>query len=145
MSSERLKAGTGAMRIARFLVMVAALLLSGFGPAPAQEAAQVPVTVGGSAELDACGSLGRVVGLDPNGANALLVRAGPGRDYERLDRVGPGQILFLCGKSDRWHAVVYTAQGADCEVSKPIAAVQTYAGPCRAGWVFEAFVEPVAG
>lgn len=60
-----------------------------------------PVEVGGNAELDACGSLGQIVGLDPRGDNFLSVREGPGPRDEERDRPGAGALVAICNVRQR--------------------------------------------
>lgn len=81
--------------------LVAALVL----PAVSINAAPpraVPVDVGGSAEWDACGSLGEVRGLKADGDGFLAVRAGPGADYAMLDRLDNGRQVYVCATRGRW-------------------------------------------
>jgi len=109
--------------------------------AAAQSPDPVPVTVGGSPDGDACPTLGRVSGLNPDGDNFLAVRTG----YGRVDRVTTGQLLWICGTRGGWHAVVYSRKGGDCGVSTPVDSAQPYDGPCRSGWVYSNYVIAVAG
>jgi hypothetical protein len=125
------------------LLLVVAPVVAQIAPEPT--GADVPVMVGDGSEMDACGSLAVVSGLDPNGANALSVRSGPGLGYARIATVLPGQTLWICGQEDRWYAVVYPKEDEDCGVSIPIDPKIAYAGPCLMGWVFEEFVTLVAG
>jgi hypothetical protein len=43
-----------------------------------QSHVDVPILIGGNDKLDACGSTGEVVGLDPKGDGFLSVQSGPG-------------------------------------------------------------------
>jgi hypothetical protein len=116
--------------------------------ASAQEAPTVPVMVGAVPDMDACMSLGRVTGLDPAGDNFLAVRAGPGADNAEIDRLAQGHTVNVCEGRDGWLGVVYAPAGEDffdCEVGSPVDSHQPYAGPCRSGWVFEDYVEMIAG
>jgi uncharacterized protein YraI len=107
--------------------------------------ADVPVVVGQGPDTDACGSVAQVSGLDPKGANLLSVRSGPGVRHRRVDRVPTGQMIWVCGRQDRWLAVVYSSTGGGCGVSTPVDPPQVYTGACRQGWVFEAYVTLVGG
>ena len=106
-----------------------------------------PVEVGGDAELDACTSSGRIVGLDPKGDNFLVVRDGPGSKHRERDRLGSGALVAICDERGPWLGIVYPAPGTDveCGVSSPREARSPYRGPCRSGWVHGRFVEVVAG
>jgi hypothetical protein len=110
------------------------------------EPGQVPVYVGGEADLDACGGLGEVSGLDPAGDAFLAVRAGPSRRYAERDRLREGQRLWFCDQRGPWIGVVYGPSDAtDCQVSSPAPTRHAYGGPCRSGWVHERFVALLAG
>lgn len=105
----------------------------------------VPVQVGGHPKLDACTSLGVVVGLRHS---KLAVRAGPATIFRQIDAIVPGQNVYICEDSyDRaWHGVVYSADSAiDCGVTSPVASAGPYHGPCKSGWVRVRWVKVVAG
>lgn len=127
------------------LLLLLTLVLGNAEIGSAQAVTAAPVMVGDGPELDACGSVGVVSGLDPKGANALSVRSGPGLSHARLDIVSSGQTLWICGRREGWYAVVYPLDDEDCGVSTPIDPAAPYAGPCRKGWVFEDYVTVVAG
>ena len=114
-------------------------------PAAADPLPAVPVTVGGEPDLDACGGLAEVHGLDPRGANRLSVRAGPGTGYPRLDRLGPRVRLIVCEERGDWLGVVYGPPGLDCGLGSPIPDATAYRGPCRSGWVAARYVALIAG
>lgn len=128
----------------RAFLAALALLLS---PVSVRAEDAVPVLVGGESDLDACPSLGQVVGLDPAGDNFLAVRAGPGSKSAELDRLGPQRLVTVCDERGRWLGVVYAPAGsdADCGTGSPQAARKPYRGPCRSGWVHASHVEIVAG
>lgn len=99
--------------------------------------------IGGSEEFDACGGVGEVTGLDPNGDYYLSVRTGPGTKYEEVDRLPMGAAVFLCDERGSWHGIVYP-QG-DCGVTTPVAVRQPYRGVCRSGWVYKKYINVIAG
>lgn len=108
----------------------------------------VPVHVGGDRLLDACGTQGRVTGLDPAGDNFLSLRSGPGgKPFRELARLHGGQIVTICEERGMWLGIVYApgGAGADCGVSVPIERARAYRRPCRSGWVHKRYVEVVAG
>lgn len=124
-------------------------LLAPASPGAAQ-GLDVPVTVGGEAELDACDAVGEIVGLDPRGDNFLSVRSGPGgTPYREIDRLHTGDKVRLCEARGPWRGVVYAPRdrtgGAECGVSSPIPRRAPYAGPCRAGWIHHRYVRSMAG
>ncbi|MEN0040680.1 MAG: integron [Pseudomonadota bacterium] len=122
------------MRLAACLV---ALSMTVATPAIAQ-----PVMVGGESDYDACGSVGKVVGLNPNGDNYLSVRAEASSKGRELDRLGPETNVFMCDQRGRWIGVVY---GSGCGVGSPIPQRKAYNGPCRSGWVFKKYIQLIAG
>lgn len=107
------------------------------------QSSSVPVMVGGEADFDACGSNGRIRGLDPNGDNFLSVRAGPNSHAREIDRLNEGDEVYVCDGRGRWLGVVYGR--GNCGVTTSIAQRQPYRGGCRSGWVFEDFVDIYAG
>ena len=119
---------------ARTLLAVALLGFAGFAVAATPA---VPVTIGDVPELDACVSWGAVT------ASKLAVRSGPGKKYRAIDTVANAQGLHLCDVKGDWIGVVYAPGGgpADCGVSVKLTAKQTYAGPCKSGWVHKGRVQ----
>lgn len=125
----------------------AAGLALAFAQAAVAQGTEVPVTVGGDGpDFDACGGLGRVVGLNPRGDNFLAVRVGPSTRFTKVDEVYTDYALYLCETRGEWYGVVYHRSGkpADCGVSTPRRR-QPYSGPCRSGWVHGSYVEVIAG
>ncbi|QUL38704.1 hypothetical protein [Erythrobacter sp. JK5] len=99
-------------------------------------------------ELDACGAVGQVYGLDTEGDSLLGVHIAPAISSREKDRVENGNRLFLCDESGDWYGVVYQKAGdtlQDCGAGSPSAFVGAYRGPCRYGWVHKYFVEFLAG
>ena len=111
---------------------------------------EVPVSVGGSAEFDACGSWAVVSGLKPGGDGFLAVRSGPGTAYRLRDRLAEGQGFYVCDQSrdSTWVGIVYPRSGqeqSECGVHGSIVAARSYTGPCRFGWVHRRWVNVIAG
>lgn len=133
-------------RFCRSVVAVSALLLAAVtaGPASAQSR-PVPVIVGGSADLDACQTLGQVRGLKAGGDGFLSVRSGPSTRHAELDRLRNGRQVYFCTRKGYWVGIVYGPRGSGCSVTSPIARKRAYRGPCKSGWVHSAFLEPLAG
>ena len=133
----------------RSLWMIAALMAACaavFGTVNARaQSASVPVMIGGIADLDACQTLSRIVGLKRGGDNFLSVRRGPGVGYAETDRLGPGRQVYSCARSGGWVGIVYGGRGSGCGVTSPVPRRQAYRGPCRSGWVHSRFVQDVAG
>jgi hypothetical protein len=105
----------------------------------------VPVMVGGLAELDACGGLGEVRGLNPRGDAFLAVRKGPGRKYPMIDRLYNGNRVYFCDDYGEWIGIVYGEPAQDCGVSSPLPKQQPYKGPCESGWVHRNWLVLIAG
>lgn len=124
------------------LFLLTAVLATPAGSALAGDGT-VPVRVGGSNQVNACGTTGTIVGLDPKGENFLAVRAAPHITARETDRLAGGREVFVCGLQGAWMAVVYGK--AKCGVNKPIAERGPYKGPCKSGWVSKRFVEVIAG
>ena len=128
------------------LALLGCLFAASVSEAPAQPAARldVPVMAGGEEDLDACGSAGRIVGLNPRGDGFLSVRSGPGgKPYREIDRLYNGNEVIVCDEQGPWLAVVYGRD--DCGVGTPWPARKPYTGPCRSGWVHSRYVKIVAG
>jgi len=101
--------------------------------------APLAVTVGGSDSKDsACPLQGTVFGLK---SGTLAVRAGPGTNFERIDRLGNGARVFLCDRAGEgdWVGVVYGS--GDCGLSAPIDPPRAYAGSCHSGWVRSTYLK----
>ncbi len=144
----------------KYIALAVALLLLGCGrQAPAGTDATAaatnqilspgisPVRIGDAgAGFAACGTRGMVVNLSRGGVAYLPLRAAPFAEAQEIARLGNGAALFLCTRSidQKWQGVVVPPEAApdtDCGVSAPVAAPTTYAGPCRAGWVANDFVQ----
>jgi len=105
----------------------------------------VAVNVGGEAELDACGSVGEVYRLNPDGDNFLAVRAGPGSAHPMKDKLHSKTQVYMCDQNGAWVGIVYGPDNVDCGVSSPIAERQSYAGACASGWVHGRYIKLIAG
>ena len=131
------------------LVLLGCLVAACASQAVAQPAPRldVPVMAGGEEDLDACGSSGRIVGLNPRGDGFLSVRSGPGgKPYREIDRLYNGNEVTLCDEQGPWLGIVYgESPDGDCGVGTPWPVRKPYAGPCRFGWVHSRYVKIVAG
>jgi hypothetical protein len=131
-----------------FRATVFFLLFSGamLGAAEAQRRIDVPLMLGGDPDMDACQSVGQIVGLNPNGDGFLSVRSGPGgQPYREIDRLYNGNQVHVCGERGPWLMIVYPFGGRDCGVASPWPAREAYTGPCRHGWVHQRYVRIVTG
>lgn len=124
------------------LALLSSLAISGVALAGALA---VPVIVGKVPEYDACMSTGAVKGLNPHGDGFLAVRAGPGSQYQMIDKLLEGQNVFVCDERGQWLGVVYTRGNQDCGVTSALNRPTPYAGPCPAGWVHRNFINITAG
>lgn len=114
-------------------------------PPPAADDGRMAVMVGGNAGVAACPVSGEIIGL--KSGSTLSVRAGPGTQHARLDRLANGRRIFVCdGSSDEaWLGIVYPrSAGQDCGVDQPVADAQAYAGACAVGWVNAGWVKTEA-
>ena len=127
------------------LGIVAALLFACLPATSVAQGARVPVIAGQIRGYDACGSVGVVRGLDPRGDGFLAVRAGPGSNYDMLDKVYSDQLLSVCDDRGKWLGVVYSHESEDCGVSTPWPRPAAYTGPCLSGWVYRTYVKDFAG
>jgi hypothetical protein len=94
--------------------------------------APLAVTIGGDAHGAACSLQGTVTGLK----NGLLsVRAGPGTNFARVDRLANGARVYTCDRAGQagWVGIIWGS--GDCGLSAPLATPQAYSGTCRSGWV----------
>lgn len=108
----------------------------------------------GGSRFDACPSVGRITSVE------LEVLASPFDSAKVKDKVGSGQMVYICNRSldQKWFGIVYdkaatplpeggedVAAVTDCGVSSPVRSKRNYDGPCKSGWVESSFVKLVAG
>ncbi|MGI9480371.1 MAG: integron [Hyphomicrobiaceae bacterium] len=130
----------------RVHVVVSVALCAMLPIASALAESRKKVRVGGERNLDACGGVGVVVGLNPKGDNFLAVRSGPGSRYKMRDKLREGQMYFDCDAHGKWIGIVYSRNpNATCGVTSPIAKRQAYRGPCKSGWIFRKYTKLIAG
>lgn len=97
-------------------------------------------------DFDACGAVGQVVNLKPDGDNFLAVRSAPSVSAKRIDTLGPDQIVWMCDHVEGWHGIVYEgSEDQDCQTSSPVDSYRAYDGPCKAGWVSDRYIQLIAG
>ena len=132
-------------RVSRRFGVLAALGLACLPASTVAQGGRVPVIAGQHPGEDACGSVGVVRGLDPQGDGFLAVRAGPGSGYTMLDKVYNDYLLNICDVRGKWLGVVYSHETEDCGVSSPWPRPAAYTGPCLSGWVFRNYVKDFAG
>jgi hypothetical protein len=90
-----------------------------------------------------CGN-GVVVGLDPKGDGFLAVKAGPGLNYQRIDKLHNGDQIYLCTQRGDWLGIVYTRSNQTCNVSGTWRESMQYTGPCRSGWAHGNWIKATA-
>ena len=98
----------------------------------AQTRPQVPVMITSQQDDDPCG-VGVVEGLDSHGDGFLDVKAGPGPEFERIDKLYNGAEVYVCGNQGDWLSVVYSPTGRwtpQCGLNTPWRQTMAYAGPC---------------
>ena len=115
------------------LALLGCLFAASVSEAPAQPAARldVPVMAGGEEDLDACGSAGRIVGLNPRGDGFLSVRSGPGgKAYREIDRLYNGNEVIVCDEQGPWLAVSTGAMiAASARPGRPASLIPALAAP----------------
>jgi hypothetical protein len=111
---------------------------------PAQAQTARPIKVGGDPDLPACGSMGKVEGLDPKGDGFLAVKAMPSLKSARIDKLTTGKHAYVCDFEGDWYGIIYSPAKQDCNLTKPRRAGY-YKGPCRWGWVHKRWFNPYAG
>ena len=121
------------------------MFMLGFSALTVLADSSVPVMVGAEADYDACGGLGEVRGLNPNGDGFLAVRAGPGTKYAVIDRLYNGDQVYFCDAHGKWIGIVYGQPEQDCNVSSPLPRQQPYEGPCQSGWAHQNWLVLIAG
>lgn len=116
-------------------------------PDAASPAARRSVMYGGDSDFDACAQAASVGNLDPEGDNFLSVRAAPSVGASELNRLSSGQSVSICESESGWSGIVYsdTPGDSDCGTGTPVADRQDYSGPCKSGWVSNAFLVDIAG
>ncbi len=133
------------VRIVSIAALAALAVLIGATAQAQQTKLDVPIVVGGT-QLDACGSIAEVKGLDPAGDNFLSVRSGPGATYREIDRLKTKDLIIICGGKGIWYAAIYPwSNKSDCNVGTPWPKRAPYTGPCKSGWIHSKFVEIIAG
>jgi hypothetical protein len=111
---------------------------------------QVPVIIEHSPEGYAPCAYGVVHNLDPKGDGFLAVKAGPGLQYERIDKLYNGKQVIICGDKGPWYAIVYTKtrQRDDamryCNVEENRVKTLPYTGPCRSGWAHQRWIKQIS-
>ena len=100
-------------------------------------------------DFDACGGVGEVTGLNPNGDNFLAVRARPSAVSVKLAELNAGRYVWMCDGDGDWIGIIFDhAHGngpGGCEASSPADDLQPYDGPCQSGWVHKDYITLIAG
>jgi hypothetical protein len=131
------------------LAIAAMSIVTSVLPAHAWDRPTVPVLIYADADDDTgpCAS-GTVEGLNPHGDGFLAVKAGPGANFNRIDKLYNGTNVAICGYHGDWYAVVYSNRGNDleaCNTFTPWRKTMPYTGPCRSGWVHKHWIGNLAG
>jgi hypothetical protein len=130
----------------KFLILAGLAAASLVSPASAWDRPTVPVIIYAE-DTDPCSS-GTVEGLNPYGDGFLAVKAGPGANFARIDKLYNGTNVAICGYHGDWYAVVYSNRGNDleaCNTFTPWRKTMPYTGPCRSGWVHKRWIGNLAG
>ena len=105
------------------------------------EIREVNVLIGGDSDLDACGLIASVEGLQPVPGNFLNVRSGPSQSYPIVGQLIEGAEFIQCDRSADadWLGIVVPTGGGDCGLGEPITDRGPYEGSCLSGWVHRSF------
>ncbi len=125
-------------------IAVAATMALSHG-AMAQQDGLPTIMIGGETDFDACGAVGEITGLDPQGDNFLAVRFGPGSEHQQIDSLHNGDLVYMCGTEGDWEAVIYGDDLSACGLGSPVMPRQPYTGPCNTGWIFTEYLILIAG
>jgi len=132
-------------RSCRLAAATLGIWLLGEGLAFSGSVLDVPVMTGGATDSDACGTSGKVIGLDPQGDGFLAVRSGPGVGYRRIAKLRNGDEVFMCATAGNWIGIVFSPEKKDCGTGTPRPKREPYQGPCLAGWVYRSYIAMQAG
>ena len=136
------------------MIVIAISALACGANATAAAAEQIPLIGSEGPAQDACIGVGTIITLDEH----LPVRERLDRYARQKDKLPRATLVWICekgasieagGASEDWQGIVYPTgefqELGDCKVSRPVAAPEPYAGPCRSGWVPARDLRLVAG
>ncbi len=122
------------------------ILLFGFVfPAAAHGDSKVPVMVGGNEGLDACLTLGAVVGHGDS--KEVTIYSKPDKTSPVVKKLPSGTHVMICDSSGGdWLGVVFSGEPfPSCDLSSFNQPRQPYTGKCDSGWVKKSEIEFLAG
>ena len=120
-------------------------------PAAGGELVARPVLIGHDGpEMDACGSVSKVILVLGEADDQAVVRAAPDGLAREVGRITPGHVVAQCDYSDEpeWFGVVWDPANPhrlDCGTGSPVTEVKEYVGPCLTGWIRADNLEMIAG
>lgn len=136
----------GSKPIATVAMVAALAVLFSFSARAQNIQPQVPIIVGGDEDMPACGSVGKVEGLDPKGDGFLAVKAAPSLQAARIDKLTKDEHVYVCAFEGDWYGIIYGRPvKQNCNLEKPRPHKGPYKGPCRSGWVHKRWLNPYAG
>ncbi|MFV0644694.1 MAG: hypothetical protein ACK5NN_09375 [Sphingomonadaceae bacterium] len=110
---------------------------------------RVPLIGVDGPELDACGTIGRITGLEKERLTELPVKAAPSAEAARTDILHQADLVWLCEADGEWQGIVYATGEfqdlGDCRVSIPVPTPLQYSGPCSSGWISGHYIHIVTG
>jgi hypothetical protein len=134
-------------------ILTIGVIVCGAADAAGQDAGirpRVPVIIEHSPEGYAPCAYGVVHNLDPKGDGFLAVKAGPGLQYERIDKLYNDRQVIICGDKGPWYAIVYTKTHQRdamryCNVEESRRKKDfPYTGPCRSGWAHQQWIKQIS-
>ena len=100
-----------------------------------------PVNWGGDPGMDACGGMGLTM------AESIMITVSQKGEVSFDTIVPAGTRVSFCDYDiSGYHGVLIHEDGAECGGGSAIVPVkEPYSGPCKSGWIKEAFLELLAG
>jgi hypothetical protein len=73
------------------------------------------------------------------------VRAGPGRPYRAVDKLGRGTTVYVCNETALWYGIAYRGPGRECGGATLLGLNVRLSTGCRTGWVPKHTLEILTG
>jgi SH3-like domain-containing protein len=119
------------------MFLLALLAITMFGT---QQSAQVPAPVTTYRGLDLC-NYAEVKPLQS--AMHLIVRSGPGKQFQKIDQLEGGAVVYTCDEHADWLKIYYAT--GPCSEVVPQGLDAKKAQMCKSGWVNRKWIEIISG
>jgi uncharacterized protein YgiM (DUF1202 family) len=80
-----------------------------------------------------------------NAAIYLVVRAGPGKEFTKIDRLKAGTTVYVCDEHREWLRVFYGGAGTACNSESTSGLDFHEVGSCKSGWVNRKWIDVLSG